>query len=80
MLFSFLDRYVILYMKNGNYKQAQLAVRDNLLHAALGPNTFVRLIASHATTNPSIRWVYIEADVHFEPNKLGHLVLNAVGS
>lgn len=76
MFFTFLEGRAVLYSKQGNYKQVQLAKRAGFLYAALGPNTFVKLLAAGATTNPTFRWEWIEDQDLYLPDKMGRLTVN----
>lgn len=72
VLFTVLERNVILRTSSGVFKQVHIAHRKEHVYACVGPTSFVMLYKDNTTSTPSLRWVEMEGD--YEADTFGRLV------
>jgi hypothetical protein len=77
VLFTVLERHVILRTSNGVFRQVRVAHRGVHVYAQVSTGNFVMLYKDNTTSNPNIRWVEMEGD--YAADNFGRLVSTPLG-
>jgi hypothetical protein len=77
IVFTTLDKRVILRTANGVFKQTRIAHRKEHVYAQTSTGNFVMLYKDNTTSNPNIRWVEMEGD--YAADTFGRLVSTPLG-